>query len=419
MTHSENEANFGSTSFVLKNLFRRLAPEDMQRLRQVATRRQYPTGTVLCHQDADEKIFYVLVRGIVTITRHLTNTQEHVIGYRRAGEFFGEMALIDNSPRSASVTAATDVEVLEIDDETFAQVLKDSPELALTLLHHSQTELRNSMRREIGELLQKNEELSRAYANLQAAQAELVLRERTQRDLELAAHVQRGLLPKAFPRVAGMTFAARALPAREIGGDFYDAFRLDEEHVGLLIADVSDKSIHAAIYMAIARALFHTEVRRTLSPREVVLSVHQLLLDVSSEDDMFVTVFYGVFHPGTRHLTYVRAGHDRPLVLHSDGTLEQLPGAGRFIGMFEELEIEERSFELCCGDRLIMLSDGVTDARNAADEEYGSARLAEVVQSCVAVEPERMVGAILEDVLAFQGDAPQFDDITLLVTAIE
>jgi sigma-B regulation protein RsbU (phosphoserine phosphatase) len=317
------------------------------------------------------------------------------------------------------VTTVTDVDVLEIDEATFKQVLRNSPELALQLLHNSLTELRNNMQRQIGDLRQKNTELRQAYAELQAAEAELVRNERMQRDLELAAQVQRGLLPKELPRQKGVSFAARARPAREIGGDFYDAFQLDDQHVGLLIADVSDKSIHAAIFMAIARALFHTEVRRTLSPREVVSAVHHLLLEVSSEDNQFVTAFYGVLHLGTRHMTYVRAGHDRPLLLHCDGTLDVLPGAGRFIGMLDDVEVEECTIELQRGDQLIMISDGVVDAHNAADERYGSDRLAEAVKACPGIGAESICTAIMDSVLAFQGSAPQFDDITLLVAAIE
>lgn len=417
MTISENDTGI-STTLVLQNLFKRLDPAAIERLQHVAALRHYPSGTVLCRQGAREKVFYVLLQGTASITHHLSDTEEYLIGYRHAGEFFGEMALIDNRPRNATVTSTSDVDVLEIDDGTFTQVLHDSPELARMLLHHALAALRYSMQQQISELQDKNQELRRAYAELQAAQAELVRRERMQRDLELAAHVQRGLLPKEFPRVAGLSFAARAQPAREIGGDFYDAFQLDDQHVGLLIADVSDKSIHAAIFMAIARALFHTEVRRTLSPREVVSAVHNLLLDVSSEDDQFVTAFYGVLHLDTWHMTYVRAGHDRPLVLHRDGSLEILPGAGRFIGMLDDLEIEERAIDLRHGDRLIMYSDGVVDACNATDERYGSDRLAEVVQAQPAADAETIGAAIMHDVLAFQGDAPQFDDITLLVAAI-
>ena len=418
MTTSETENETGTT-LVLKNLFKRLLPADIDALRMVAAVKQYPAGAVLCQQGAVEKVFYVLRQGTVKITQRLSDTEEILIAVRNPGEFFGEMALIDNSPRSATVTATTAVDVLEIDEASFTQVLHASPELTLTLLRHMLTELRKSMRREIDELLQKNDELRQAYAELQAAQAELIRNERTKRDLELAAQVQRGLLPKEFPHVAGLSFAACAQPAREIGGDFYDAFQLDETHIGLLIADVSDKSIHAAIFMAIARALFHTEARRTLSPREVMGAVHRLLLDVSSADNQFVTAFYGVLHLDSRHMTYVRAGHDRPWLLHRDGTLESLPGAGRFIGMLDDLDIEERSIDLHSGDRLIMYSDGVVDARNAADERYGGDRLTEVIRTCPAAEAEAVVAAIMASVVAFQGSAPQFDDITLLVAAVE
>jgi phosphoserine phosphatase RsbU/P len=418
MTTSETE-NAGSTTLVLAKLFHRLSRDDLEALRKVAAVKQYPAGTVLCHEGALEKVFYILRQGTARITQRLSDTEEILIALRNPGEFFGEMALVDNSPRSATVTTVTPVEVLEIDEATFTQVLRSSPELALMLLRNSLTELRNTMQREIGELLQKNEELRRAYTELQAAQVELIRSERVKRDLELAAQVQRGLLPKEFPHVAGLSFAARAQPAREVGGDLYDAFRLDAQHIGLLIADVSDKSIHAAIFMAIARALFHTEVRRTLSPREVVGAVHRLLLNLSSDDDMFVTAFYGVLHQDSRHLTYVRAGHDRPLLLHRDGTLEVLQGAGRFIGMLDDLELEECSIDLHDGDRLIMYSDGVVDARSALDERYGADRLAELVRACRTADAAGIVAAIMDSVLAFQGDAPQFDDITLLVTAVE
>ena len=203
MTMSENEIG---TTLVLKNLFKQLSPADLETLREVATARQYPAGTVLCQQGAVEQVFYVLRQGTVKITQRLSDTEEHLIAVRHPGEFFGEMALIDHSPRSATVTALTVVDVLEIDDDTFHQVLHDSPELASLLLHNALTVLRHSMQQQISELQQKNEELRQAYRDLQAAEAELIRNERTQRDLELAAQVQRGLLPKEFPRAAGLSW---------------------------------------------------------------------------------------------------------------------------------------------------------------------------------------------------------------------
>jgi sigma-B regulation protein RsbU (phosphoserine phosphatase) len=187
----------------------------------------------------------------------------------------------------------------------------------------------------------------------------------------------------------------------------------------LLVADVSDKSIHAAIFMAISRALFLTEARRTLSPREVVMAVNDLLLDVSSDDDMFVTAFYGVLHMDDRRLTYVRAGHDKPLLLHANGQLEILEGAGRFLGMLEGLQVEERAIVLRVGDRLILYSDGVPDANNAALERYTKKRLQQIAAQHHAASAHALADAIFDDVLEFQGDAPQFDDITLLVAAID
>jgi len=412
-------SNVGTTTMALKMVFSRLAPEDVTRLRQVATLKRHPANTVLCHEGEVEHIFYVLHTGIVKITQQVPGSEERLLALRGPGEFFGEMALIDDSPRSASVTAATDVAVIEITEGVFDQVLANSPTLALTLLRQAHSILRNTMQQQIGELQTKNAELSKANADLRAAQAELVQSARMKRDLEVAAHVQRSILPTELPKIKGLSFAARARPAREVGGDFYDVFQLDDQHLGVLIADVSDKSIHAAFFMAISRALFLTEARRTLSPREVVVAVNNLLLDVSSEDNMFVTVFYGVLHLDSRQLTYVRAGHDKPLLRHTDGSLDILDGAGRFLGMLPDLSVEEQTVELRAGDRLIMYSDGVPDANDAVGERYGLDRLRACLQPPHTDRAEGLVAAILDDVLAFQGDASQFDDITLLVAAID
>ena len=409
----------GTTTLALKNVFTRLAPEDVMRLREMAQMKTYPANTVLCHEGAVEHIFYVLHTGIAKVTQRGPDGEERLLALRGPGEFFGEMALIDESPRSASVITATEAAVIEITDDVFEQVLANSPSLAMTLLRRANEILRTTMQQQIGELQIKHEELRQAYADLQAAQSQLVKDERMKRDLEVAAQVQRSILPREFPALPGLTFAAHAQPAREVGGDFYDVFKLDDAHVGLLVADVSDKSIHAAFFMAISRTLFMTEARRTLSPRDVVLAVNDLLLDVSSDDNMFVTAFYGVLHLDDRVLTYVRAGQDKPLLLHADGTFDALDGAGRFLGMLDGLQVEERTVGLRSGDRLVMFSDGVPDANNAAKESYGLDRLRSIIKPQAAASAGRLADAIFEDVLAFQGQADQFDDITLLVAAIE
>jgi sigma-B regulation protein RsbU (phosphoserine phosphatase) len=409
----------GSTTLALRAVFERLSTEDIATLREVSHLKSYPPNAVLIHEGELEHTFYVLQSGTVKITQRIPDAADRLLAMRGPGEFFGEMAVVDNSPRSASVTTVTGVQVIEITQEIFDRVLSRSPELAMTILQHVMSSFRGTMSQQILELQTKNRALEQAYQELQAAQAELVATERVKRDLEVAAHLQRSILPDHLPQPIGYHFAARAHPAREIGGDFYDVFKLDDQHLGILLADVSDKSIHAAIFMAVSRTLFLTEARRSLSPRQVVEAVNELVLEVSSSDDMFVTAFYGVLHLDDRQLTYVRAGQDKPLLQHADGTHEVLDGRGRFIGMMPDLIVEERTIDLKSGDRLILYSDGITDAIDATEQNYGVPRLQKTILEHRTDSVEKLADAIFNDVVSFEGDAPQFDDITLLVAAID
>lgn len=409
----------GSTTRALRAVFERLSTEDITALRRVSHLKAYPANTVLCREGETGHTFFVLHSGSVRITQHIPGAEDRLLAMRGPGEFFGEMAVIDNSPRSASVIAATDVQVVEITQEVFDRVLSHSPDLAITLLRHIMSLFRGSMQQQILELQAKNRDLEQAYADLQAAQVQLLANERVKRDLEVAAQLQRSILPDQLPEPIGYHFAARAHPAREIGGDFYDVFKIDDAHLGLLVADVSDKSIHAAIFMAISRTLFMTEARRSLSPGDVVRSVNDLLLDVTTSDDMFVTAFYGVLHLDDRKLTYVRAGQDKPILQHADSRSEVLDGRGRFIGMLPMLSVDEHTIDLAPGDRLLLYSDGVTDAGNLAHESYGVPRLRTLVRDHRADSAEQIAAAIFDDVLTFQGEAPQFDDMTLVVAAID
>ena len=268
----------------------------------------------------------------------------------------------------------------------------------------------------IEQLTRKNVELAKAYQDLKAAQAEVVKKERLERELEIAGEVQRSLLPSKFPVTPGYTYAARNVPARHVGGDLYDVIQVDDNHVGLLMADVSDKSVHAALIMAVTRTLYLAHARRSLSPVIVSQAVHNGLLEVSSTDDMFVTAFYGVVDLRSGQLRYVRAGQDRPLLYHAEGgpplTLE---AEGRFLGMLPDLTLEEREVWLNPGDVLLAYSDGVTDAINERDESYGLERLVEMISPLRAHSADDICSAIFDDVFKFRGQAAAFDDITALV----
>ena len=263
------------------------------------------------------------------------------------------------------------------------------------------------------------DELRAKIVQLEAAQAELVQKERMERELELARQVQQSVLPRIFPLMPGYTFGARNEPARQVGGDFYDVILLDADHFGLVIADVSDKGMPAALYMALTRSLLLAEARRERSPRAVLTNVNRLLLELG-EPNMFVSVFYGVVEGAARRLTYTRAGHDRPLLLR-EGAVRPLEGTGAVLGFLEqgELHLSEEQVTLMPGDRLVLYTDGLTDVVAPDDQLSGIGHLRSLLLSYTGLSPDEMCIATFADLLAYQGTAEQFDDMTMLVVGVK
>jgi serine phosphatase RsbU (regulator of sigma subunit) len=408
------------TAALIRRAFRDLTPAELEALCRVAELKTYSENQVLCHEGEIEHVFYIVADGQVAISHRLSPTEDRLITLRHPGEFFGEMALIEHKPRAATARTLAPTTVLEISEEVFNNLLHDSPNMALTMIRSITANLRTADQATIVDLSHKNVELAKAYDELKAAQGELVAKERMERELEIAGEVQRNLLPAEFPPAPGYSFAGRNVPARQVGGDLYDVIKVDADHVGLLMADVSDKSVHAALIMAVTRTLFLAHARRSLSPADVALAVHDGLMEVSASDDMFVTVFYGVLHLPSGALTYVRAGQDKPLLYRArGGPPERLEAQGRFLGMLEGLVLEERRVLLEPDDLLVAYSDGVPDAINTAVDDYGLKRLIDLIDRDRHLPAVMVCNAIFDDVFAFRGSAAAFDDITVLVTRCE
>lgn len=410
-----NPAALPDPEVVIRQAFPGISEADVSALVQASVMQIYPPEHTLCHEGEIEHIFYILAAGQVSITQKLGMGEKRVIATRNPGEFFGEMALIEKKPRTATITSLNTVAVLEVTEDAFQDLLSNSPNLAMAMIRRFVSNVRASGQATIADLTRKNEELRKAYDDLKAAQAELVQKERLEHELEVAGELQRSLLPSRFPKAAGYTFAGRNVPARHVGGDLYDVIKVDDEHMGLLMADVSDKSVHAALIMAVTRTLFLAHARQSLSPNAVAHAVHNGILEVSSNDDMFVTAFYGVLNIKTGHLRYVRAGQDKPLLFRGDAPPLTLEAEGRFLGMLPGLQLEEREIDLLPGDLLLAYSDGVPDAVTLTDEAYGTERLIALVSRHRQNSAEAVCAAIFNDVFAFRGPAAAFDDITVLV----
>jgi serine phosphatase RsbU (regulator of sigma subunit) len=262
------------------------------------------------------------------------------------------------------------------------------------------------------------EQLQAQIDALEHAQTELARRERLEREMELAREVQMSMLPQSFPNVPGLAFAARYAPARHVGGDFYDVIRLGDDLVGVVIADVSDKGIPAALYMTLVRVLIMAGAAQNASPRSVLEEVNHLLVE-NFQQNMFVTVFYGVIDLRQRTLTYTRAGHDMPFLIR-DGQIEILRGVGMALGLFETgfFQLSEESLDLKPGDKLILYTDGLSDVLNPKGTMLGQEGLITFLMNHSHKSVDRLCSDLFDDLSAYQQNAPQFDDMAMLAVMI-
>jgi len=238
---------------------------------------------------------------------------------------------------------------------------------------------------------------------------------RMEKELQTAYEIQSGLLPQETPRIAGWEFAACWHPAREVAGDYYDFGPVGDGQLGLLIADVSDKGTPAALFMATTRSIVRASVKHASSPAEGIDHANRLIC-ADSVGGMFVTLFYAQLEPETGELTYVNAGHNPPWLFNA-GKDEptELTRTGMALGVMEDVPFEQKSIQLQAGDLILLYTDGVTEATDADDAEYGMERLLQTILDNRDRPASDILAAIEQGIDSFVGSAPQFDDITMMV----
>jgi sigma-B regulation protein RsbU (phosphoserine phosphatase) len=246
-----------------------------------------------------------------------------------------------------------------------------------------------------------------------AAQA---TRHRLEAELALATRIQRSFIPLATPDIPGYTIASRYEAAYQVGGDFFDVFRI-RGRSGLLaitVADVTGKGIAAALLMAFARPLLHAAVDHARAPRDALERTNRILVE-ERRSSLFITALCAVVDLRRGILRFANAGHEPPLLVPADGgPITLLEGSGRLLGAFARLDASEQSIGLAPGDQVVFYTDGVTDTRAATGERFGDARLLEVVEASRDLAPVDLVEAICAATHRFQGNMPMADDVTIV-----
>ena len=235
-----------------------------------------------------------------------------------------------------------------------------------------------------------------------------------QNELDVASTMQQSILPTSFPSSSTYKVFGTMHPARNVGGDFFDVMRLQNDEVGLAIADVSGKGVPAALFMMSSRTLLKGAAIGVDGPGPVLSEVNNLLHEDNSAQ-MFVTMLYAIFNPTTRTFTYSSGGHDAPLLVRSDGTSTLLPLTnGIALGILPDFEYQQASVQLSPGDTIVLYTDGVTEAMNMDGLQLGINRVRSVFTDSPPTDAEDAGLEVVKAVVDFAQDAPQFDDITCL-----
>jgi phosphoserine phosphatase RsbU/P len=359
-------------------------------------------GETLIEQGQSNHHLYFVLKGRLDV--RLKSIDSPVADIIKVGECTGEMSIIDGQPTSANVTAGMPSIVMAVHEDVFwSQVAA------------SRAAMRNLSRILAERMRRRND------AILHALQQEVRL---TQLENELAAayEIQIGVLP-ANPVVLSnshsLDVCGRAAVAKTVGGDFYDAFRLDENRVCLAIGDVSGKGMPAALFMVQAVTLLRVEMHKNAELVTAMSRINSGLCETKISH-MFVSLIVGMLDTSTGMLTYVNAGHPPFLVSRSNAPYIPIgTTSGTVAGVFEDTTYEVGELKLAPGDRILFYTDGITEARGPDRSLYGAERLSALLNTSHAIDATGCVDALFDDVLHFMAGTPQSDDITILAVTFQ
>lgn len=396
-------------------LFAHLPADELRLLLTALERVHLKSGDILFREGEPAEHLYIVAQGKLEINMASGTDDELVLNVINEGEYIGEMGIImPGGRRTAGARARGEVMLLSMSRSQFQELLQRHPELANAMVSVLSQRLDNTNVSTFRDLSEKNRQLQQAFDELKAAQEQLIEKERLERELQVAAEIQMSILPDVMPAPDGYDFGGRILPARQVGGDFYDVFELGNDKLGVLIGDVADKGVPSAIFMARAHALIIAEADSHSSPGGVLRMVNKHITHLE-KSTQFVTALYGVLDTRTGEFSYARAGHEPPLLLLENGEVNRLPHQpGMALGLWEDIALDEYVFFLPKGSLLVLFTDGMTDCRDPQGKPFGLERIKEVMSNLRASTAQEGCDQLLETLVSYQNGSKQDDDVTLL-----
>jgi serine phosphatase RsbU (regulator of sigma subunit) len=399
-------------------LFAALPSEELRLLASSLHPSSFSAGTILFYEGDPGESFSILTQGQVEIIQAFGTLEERILSIVEAGDFLGELSLLDpDHKRSATARARSAGSLLEMTAADFDLLIHRQAPLAVALLRRVSQRLRRSENLTIRALQEKNNQLSQALIELQAAQEQLLEKEKLEQELRLARTIQERSLPRELPVIQGWQITAFWQPARTVGGDFYDFISFPDGNLGMIIGDVSGKGMPAALLMATTRALLHyaaqfANSRGPLRPGEILARVNEMCY-LEFPPGMFVTCLLALLNPENGVTRFANAGHNLPYQVTSQGIIEQR-ATGMPLGLMQGMVYEETEMILSEGDRLVLFSDGLVEAHNPQREMYGSDRMQESLAN--EAGDQGLIHTLLTGLAEFTGTGwEQEDDMTCVV----
>lgn len=391
-------------------LFESLSDAELNELLQAASVLEYTPGTVIFREGDTSDHFIIVLDGSIEIVKSMGSEIERVIKITRKNDYLGEMSLISGDQnRTASARTPDGVRVLTLPVKDFEKLLRQNAGLSYEVMRVVIRRMRETENMTISDLKDKNSQLVQSMKELQEAHEQLIEKEKMEVELATARNIQESMLPNNLPQLPGWHLTAAWQPALAVSGDFYDVVPLPDGRIALIVGDVSDRGVHAALVMTVTISMLRAAAVTAASPGALLVQVNNLLCP-QIPMGMFVTCHVSFLDPQTGHVEMASAGHCRPLLRHNQQVCE-IQTKGMALGIFPEMPYPDFQAQIEPGDAYLVYSDGLNESHNPSGEMYG----VEAIEAVMLHAGDNMLQDLLDHMHQFTGaELDRQDDVTLI-----